>query len=182
MKLQWFHILLALGEGRLHGYGIQRAVLERTDGQMRLWPATLYRLLGILEAEGYIEATEGPEEERFRRLCLWAVAGNHLDFRTVGTGYGFDTDEIRGMLEEKVDQGFQVDEVDRIEGVLGRAGRVVYVPDNVGEIALDLLLVEHLQEQGAIVTVPYRGGPITSDATLDDFCAVGLDQDRHLAF
>ena len=112
----------------------------------------------------------------FRLLCLWAVAGNHLDFRTVGTGYGFDTDEIRGMLEEKIDQGFQVDEVDRMEGILGRARRVVYVPDNVGEIALDRLLVEHLQERGALVTVPYRGGPITSDATLDDFRAVGLDQ------
>lgn len=63
MKLQWFHILLALSEGSLHGYGIQRAVLDRTEGSLHLWPATLYRLLGALEAEGYIEATEGPENE-----------------------------------------------------------------------------------------------------------------------
>ena len=63
MKLQWFHILLALSEGSLHGYGIQRAVLDRTEGKLRLWPATLYRLLGALEEEGYIQATEGPEDE-----------------------------------------------------------------------------------------------------------------------
>ena len=62
MKLQWFHILLALADGSLHGYGIQRSVLDRTDGQLHLWPATLYRLLGALEEEGYIEATEGSDE------------------------------------------------------------------------------------------------------------------------
>jgi DNA-binding PadR family transcriptional regulator len=63
MKLQWFHILLALSEGSLHGYGIQRAVLERTGGKIHLWPATLYRLLGALEKEDYLQATDGPESE-----------------------------------------------------------------------------------------------------------------------
>ena len=63
MKLQWFHILLALSQGTLHGYAIQRAVLDRTDGKLRLWPATLYRLLGGLEDEGYIESVEAPAEE-----------------------------------------------------------------------------------------------------------------------
>lgn len=126
------------------------------------------------------EVAAGPEAERFRRLCLWAVAGNHLDFRTVGTGYGFGTDEIRGMLEEKIAGGFAVDQVDRIEEILTEAaktgdGRILYVPDNVGEIAFDRLLVLWLRERGARVTVPFRGGPITSDAVREDFVAVGLD-------
>jgi len=118
-----------------------------------------------------------PDRERFRFLCLWAVAGNHLDFRTVGTGYGFGTDEIRGMLEEKVACGFAIDEVDRIREILTGAKRILYVPDNVGEIAFDRRLVHWLREQGAHVTVPYRGGPITSDAMLVDFAAVGLDEE-----
>ena len=63
MKLQWFHILLSLRDGALHGYGIQRAVLDRTGGQLRLWPATLYRLIGVLEEEGYIETAPVPEDE-----------------------------------------------------------------------------------------------------------------------
>ena len=121
-----------------------------------------------------IRALPGPE--RFRTLCLWAVAGNDLDFRTVGVGYGFGADEIRGMLEKKVNEGFSVDQVGRIEEILTGAGRIVYVPDNVGEIAFDRLLVEHLREGGAHVTMPYRGGPITSDATEEDFLAVGLDR------
>lgn len=63
MKLQWFQILLSLARQPLHGYGIQRAVLELTDDQMRLWPAMLYRSLGTLEDEGLIERVPAPEQE-----------------------------------------------------------------------------------------------------------------------
>jgi len=63
MKLQWFHILLALSQGPLHGYGIQREILDRTGGRLRLWPATLYRLLGKLEGHGLVETVEAPVEE-----------------------------------------------------------------------------------------------------------------------
>lgn len=61
MKLQRFHILLALAEQDLHGFGIQRAVLDRTGGELRLWPATLYRSLSTLCAEGLIEPTDTPD-------------------------------------------------------------------------------------------------------------------------
>jgi len=63
MKPQWFHILLSLAEGDLHGYAIQRAVLDRTDGAMRLWPAMLYRSLATLADEGLIASTEVPADD-----------------------------------------------------------------------------------------------------------------------
>lgn len=63
LKPQWYHILLALAERDLHGYGIQRAILDRTDGEMRLWPAMLYRSLGTLEEEGLIGRIPTPGEE-----------------------------------------------------------------------------------------------------------------------
>jgi DNA-binding PadR family transcriptional regulator len=64
MKQQWFHILLALAENDLHGYGIQRAVLERTDGQIRLWPAMLYRSLNTLDEAGLVEKARTPADEK----------------------------------------------------------------------------------------------------------------------
>jgi hypothetical protein len=132
--------------------------------------------VGVEIATGIAEETASlSAEARFRRLALWAVAGNHLDFRTVGTGYGFTAAEIRGMLEEKIAQGFAVDEVDAIRELAAGARRILYVPDNVGEIAFDRLLVLYLREGGARVSVPYRGGAITSDAMLEDFEMVGLD-------
>ena len=63
MKPQWFQILLALARQPLHGYGIQRAVLARTDDQMRLWPAMLYRSLATLEEEGLVEQVDAPDNE-----------------------------------------------------------------------------------------------------------------------
>lgn len=63
IKPQWFHILLALAERPLHGYGIQRSVLDQTDDAMRLWPAMLYRSLATLEDEGLIASVEAPDEE-----------------------------------------------------------------------------------------------------------------------
>jgi DNA-binding PadR family transcriptional regulator len=74
MKPQWFQILLALAGADLHGYAIQRAVLDQTDGNMRLWPAMLYRSLAALEAEGLIERVpapgDGPEDERRQYYAL----------------------------------------------------------------------------------------------------------------
>lgn len=76
MKRQWFHVLLALSEEPKHGSGIVRAVLEQTDDELRLWPATLYGSLDTLSSMGWIEeATEAPdrpegesERKRFYRL------------------------------------------------------------------------------------------------------------------
>src|ERR1039457_4108556 len=50
LHANWFHILLSLVGREQHGYGIMQEVLERTNGAVRLWPATLYgslkRLIG----------------------------------------------------------------------------------------------------------------------------------------
>lgn len=115
-------------------------------------------------------------EQRFRYLCRWAIAGNHLDFRTVGTGYGMTIDQMHGLLEEQVRQGLQVDRTDAILAAARAAGRVLYVLDNVGEIAFDRLLVRELGRYTQVVAA-VRGGPITSDAVMEDARQVGLDQE-----
>ena len=63
LKPQYFQILLALSRQDLHGYGIQRAVLDQTDEGVRLWPAMLYRSLSKLEEGGLIARTEAPADE-----------------------------------------------------------------------------------------------------------------------
>jgi PadR family transcriptional regulator PadR len=62
LKPQWFQILLALAGGPLHGTAIMEEVLERTDGDMKLWPATLYGSLRDLEERGWIRETGAPED------------------------------------------------------------------------------------------------------------------------
>lgn len=74
MKPQWYHILLALADKPLHGFGIQRAVLDATAGHMTLWPAMLYRSLATLEDEGMVEQVGTPpgeaEDERRQYYAL----------------------------------------------------------------------------------------------------------------
>jgi hypothetical protein len=111
---------------------------------------------------------------RFSFFVRWAIAGNKLDFRTVGTGYDFDIGRIRAMLESAA-QNLVVDRTDELYREVMRRPRILYVHDNVGEIALDALLIEEMKALGAYVVSGVRGGPITSDATMEDAKKVGLD-------
>jgi len=64
LKSNWFHILVSLVDGEQHGYGIMQEVLERSDGKVRLWPATLYGSLKRLIENGLIvESGERPAPE-----------------------------------------------------------------------------------------------------------------------
>ena len=70
LRTNWFHILVALAETEMHGSAIARDVLEQTGGALRLWPATLYRTLDELDAEGLISELsdqERPAGESARR-------------------------------------------------------------------------------------------------------------------
>lgn len=61
LKPQWFQILLSLADRDLHGTAIMEDVLERTRGEMRLWPGTLYGSLRDLDEAGLIAPAEAPE-------------------------------------------------------------------------------------------------------------------------
>ncbi|MGA3236078.1 MAG: helix-turn-helix transcriptional regulator [Bryobacteraceae bacterium] len=70
LKPHWFHVLLSLADQEQHGYGIMQEVLQRTDGKVRLWPATLYGTLKRLIDEELIEESEerpAPELDDARR-------------------------------------------------------------------------------------------------------------------
>lgn len=113
-------------------------------------------------------------EERLAFLIRWATAANALDFRTAGAGYRFDISELAARLESTFAETPAADDTERVLDVLQAATSVLYILDNVGEIALDLLLIEELGRRGTRVTAGVRGGPITSDVTIEDARAVGL--------
>ncbi len=84
LHINWFHILLSLVGREQHGYGIMQEVLERTEGAVRLWPATLYGALKKLIASGLIEESDerpAPEldDARRRYYKLTALGRRVLD-------------------------------------------------------------------------------------------------------
>ncbi|NPV53654.1 MAG: DUF89 family protein [Firmicutes bacterium] len=115
--------------------------------------------------------------ERFYLLARWAIAGNSLDFRTVGTGYDLSLDAIEAMLDSYASRPLVRDDLQGILAAVRSARRILYVLDNVGEIALDCLLIEEIKNQAPCaphVTAAVKSGAITSDAIYEDASRVGL--------
>jgi uncharacterized protein with ATP-grasp and redox domains len=133
--------------------------------------------LGIEMAEKInLEAEKLKESERFSFLVNWAIASNHLDFRTVGAGYAFQMAEIIEELRTCIIEGLKIDQRAEILQIAKSSPKILYIHDNVGEIAFDKLLIKELIRYGASVTSVLRGGPITSDATIKDGETVGLQE------
>jgi len=134
-------------------------------------------LLGMEMAEKIALEAEGLEEfDKFSFLVNWAIASNHLDFRTVGTGYGFQMAEIIEELRACLSEGLKIDRRAEIFRIAKSSHKILYIHDNVGEIAFDKLLIQELRRYGASVISALRGGPITSDATIEDGETVGLQE------
>jgi DNA-binding PadR family transcriptional regulator len=72
------HILLAIGPGERHGYGIMTEVAALTDGSVRLAPGTLYTNIKRLLAGGLIEESDerpDPDGDQRRRYYRLTAAG-----------------------------------------------------------------------------------------------------------
>lgn len=74
LKPVWLHLLLAMASGHCHGYAMKKDVEQRTQGQMKIWPPTLYRGLAGLMEEGLVEedpggaARDGNRERKLYRI------------------------------------------------------------------------------------------------------------------
>ena len=73
-----FHILLALTDGELHGYGIMKEVETHTQGQVKMGPGTLYGSIKRMLVAGLIEETDerpdptlDDERRRYYRLTTF---------------------------------------------------------------------------------------------------------------
>lgn len=76
-----FEILIALGDGDLHGYGILQAVDARVGSILPLQTGTLYRALARLLDDGLIAevpATETSETDARRRVYRVTPRGRRI--------------------------------------------------------------------------------------------------------
>ncbi len=113
-----------------------------------------------------IESSPDPLEEAVRI----SVVGNVID---LGIKHQVD---IEGTLEKARGEGFSVFEIDELKSTLEQSKRVLYILDNAGEIAFDMLLIEQLRKMGKAVIAVVKGGPILNDAVMADAKIVGLDK------
>jgi hypothetical protein len=121
----------------------------------------LLALLPRLRAE--VRAAEDP----LAHLLRLAAAGNAVD---LGAKSSYRLDEVT-----QAGPWGRFDYPAFLEH-LERAGEVLLIADNAGELVLDRLLCEEFAHRGKRVLVAVRGAPTLNDATLEDAREVGLTQ------
>lgn len=124
----------------------------------------------VPRARGFVESSDDP----FRAAVLCAIVGNVLD-------YGIDKrlDEpgyLTRHFDSLLKEGLAVDHTTRLKELLGKAESVVFMPDNMGEILFDMLLLERMRGFPGKITMIVKGEPILTDVTLPDALALGLDK------
>jgi hypothetical protein len=111
-----------------------------------------------------VESAEDP----FDAAVRLSIAGNRIDF---GARSDVSEQEISDLTDQAAHRVFN-GELDTLKALIQRSERLLFLADNAGEIALDVLLIEQLPTER--VTVAVRGGPVINDATMTDAQAVGL--------
>ena len=71
-------ILAVLADGPSHGYGIIKAVEERSEQGILLDPANLYRCLRRMSADGWIDEVESRPREDRRRTYRITTTGRAI--------------------------------------------------------------------------------------------------------
>jgi damage-control phosphatase, subfamily I len=101
-----------------------------------------------------------------------AIAGNVIDF---GARNHLD---IMDTISRVRDARFAIDDSMSLSADLKKAGSLLYIGDNCGEIVLDKLFIKCLD-----VPVKYfavRGSPIINDITMEDADLVGLKEEARV--
>jgi hypothetical protein len=112
------------------------------------------------------------QQERFKKACLCAIAGNIMEFDI--PGHKFTLKSLAASIREAAKDLF-IDDIDRAYEIAKNADNVLYLADNAGEIVFDTLLVEQLKNMGLKVTYVVKGGSVINDATMDDVALSGMD-------
>ncbi len=126
-----------------------RAVKERFNrAALALYP----------QCRARVEEADDPLETAVRL----AIAGNVIDF---GALSDLDEKVISASITQALDAELFGD-LGRFREALQRAGRILYLGDNCGEIVFDRLLIEQLLPRE--VTFVVRGRPVINDVTMTD--------------
>ena len=99
-----------------------------------------------------------------------AIAGNIIDF---GPRSELDDAVVNQAVESALTQPMDETDFALFQKETERAGRILYLGDNAGEIVFDRLLIELLPRDK--ITFAVKSRPVINDATREDAVSAGLD-------
>jgi uncharacterized protein with ATP-grasp and redox domains len=112
-------------------------------------------------------------EDPFTKALKYAIAGNLVDY---GLEHPVALEEQNRQIDEISSRQFAADDSPALKEALKKAGKVLYLCDNAGEILFDKLLIEYIGEEvpQAEVICAVRGKPVLNDVTQKDALEVGM--------
>jgi uncharacterized protein with ATP-grasp and redox domains len=113
------------------------------------------------------------QQDRFKKACLCAIVGNIMEFDI--PGHNFTLKDLRQTVKDAA-KDLVIDDVEKAYELANKAGKVLYLADNAGEIVFDTLLVEQLKNMGLHVTYVVKSAPVINDATMEDVEFSGMDK------
>jgi uncharacterized protein with ATP-grasp and redox domains len=120
----------------------------------------------VMQMSSELEQTIRNSSDPFTTALKLAIAGNIIDFAVN------DNCDLEGTIDKVLKSDFAVDHSAMLKEELKKAGKVLYIGDNAGEIVFDKLFIREIAHHD--LTYSVRGAPVINDATMEDAEYTGL--------
>ncbi len=128
-----------------------------------------YNRIGLSLYQELKELVTGSDDPLFTATRL-SIAGNSIDFGI------YTSVDIESEIQRSLKEPLARDDYSLFRESLQKAGQVLYLLDNAGEIVFDRILIETLISLNIEVTAVVKGSPVINDATLEDATSTGIDR------
>lgn len=123
----------------------------------------------LLDNYEFWESIVHESEDPFATAAKLAVIGNIIDY-----GAHIVLDDISKQIEGLFKQDLKINKTAELEKAIKKAGNILYLGDNCGEVVFDKLFIETMKHLN--VTFAVRGKPVINDVTMEDARQVGIDR------
>lgn len=129
----------------------------------------------LLDKEREIEQRIRESGDAIKECIKYVCAGNYIDFSAVEN---VSEQVFEKLLDKAVRETVSEEEYSNFINDLKTTHKLVYLTDNCGEIVLDKLFIQFVQERypSLQIHVIVRGKDVINDATLNDAREVGLTE------
>jgi uncharacterized protein with ATP-grasp and redox domains len=124
----------------------------------------------LLEHYDYWRSLVNESPNPFRTAAKLAVIGNVIDYGA----HSLNGDDIVEQIRSLTQNDLAVDRTEELFKNILKAGSVLYIGDNAGEIVFDKLFIEVIGHPN--ITFAVRGFPVINDITMDDVKQTGIDR------
>ena len=128
----------------------------------------------LLSKEDELVSVVDLSPDRIATALKLARIGNYIDFGALAS---VKEEELSELIRKAPEDGIDAETYERFLSDLSGASRLVYIPDNCGEVVFDKILIKVLREEYPLldITALVRGRPVLNDVTEADAKQVGLD-------